>query len=151
MRFEVEKSTESGEKRRTAMAIKPPGPRHRGKLADAKSSPAHNRVVNIRPSHLLISPILLCASLAGAAEPAVGATPDSGCENLLTVVRRSLEDEIGSACPALVPGPGTACAAQREPLRAIVDFIGKRHDADADACETLLEVNKRLRSLPPKG
>ncbi|KJK23589.1 hypothetical protein UB46_14985 [Burkholderiaceae bacterium 16] len=79
------------------------------------------------------------------------ATPDAGCESLLAVVRRSLEDEIGSACPASIPGQGAACTAQREPLRAIVDFIGKRHEADADACETLLEVNKRLRSLPPKG
>ncbi|MGO4611217.1 hypothetical protein AB4142_33285, partial [Variovorax sp. 2RAF20] len=32
LRFEVEKSAEGGEKRRTAIAIKPPGPLHCGKL-----------------------------------------------------------------------------------------------------------------------
>ena len=36
-------------------------------------------------------------------------------------------------------------------LRAIVDFISEREAASADQCDTLLEVNKRLRSLPPKG
>ena len=109
--------------------------------------------MNFRLSQRLLPLLLLCASLAGAAEPSADAPSDAGCESLLTVVRRSLEEEVGAACPApaQVPAPATTCAAQREPLRAIVDFIGKRKAASADECETLLEVNKRLRSLPPKG
>lgn len=120
---------------------------HRGKQGDAKSSHPHNRGVKFHLSPVLVWPILLCATVACAAEAGADASSASGCERLLCVVRRSLEDEIGAACPA----PATACAAQREPLRTIVDFIGKRHADDADACETLLEVNKRLRALPPKG
>ncbi|AJG18647.1 hypothetical protein [Cupriavidus basilensis] len=111
--------------------------------------------MNLRLSPLLLAPLLLCASLADAAEPSADADAASGagCESLLTVVRHSLEKEIGAACaaPASIPEPATACATQREPLRAIVDFIGKRKAASADECDTLLEVNKRLRSLPPKG
>lgn len=113
--------------------------------------------MNLRLSPLLLAPLLLCASLADAAEPSADAASGAGCESLLTVVRHSLEKEIGAACPASAsapastPAPAAACAAQREPLRAIVDFISLREDAGADECDTLLEVNKRLRSLPPKG
>ncbi|WP_458763428.1 hypothetical protein [Cupriavidus basilensis] len=102
-------------------------------------------------------PLLLCASLADAAEPSADAASGAGCESLLTVVRHSLEKEIDATCavpapaPASTPAPANACAAQREPLRAIVDFISEREAASADQCDTLLEVNKRLRSLPPKG
>ena len=120
--------------------------------------PPHNRAVNLRLSPLLLAPLLLCASLANAAEPSADAASGTGCESLLTVVRHSLEKEIGAACPASAPAPvpasapapATTCAAQREPLRAIVDFISTREAASADKCDTLLEVNKRLRSLPPK-
>ncbi|MGO4328323.1 hypothetical protein AB4Z48_24640 [Cupriavidus sp. 2TAF22] len=106
----------------------------------------------------LLSPLLLCgalscASLALAAEPSSNPASDAGCANLLAVVLRSLEEEFGAACPApaSIPAAATACTAQREPLGAIVDFISTRRAAQADACETLLEVNKRLRSLPPKN
>ncbi|WP_183035669.1 hypothetical protein [Cupriavidus sp. UME77] len=109
--------------------------------------------MNLRLSPLLLAPLLLCASLADAAEPSADAASGAGCESLLTVVRHSLEKEIDATCPApaSTPAPATACAAQREPLRAIVDFISEREAASADQCDTLLEVNKRLRSLPPKG
>ncbi len=119
--------------------------------------PPHNRAVNLRLSPLLLAPLLLCASLADAAEPSADAASGAGCESLLTVVRHSLEKEIDATCavpapaPASTPAPANACAAQREPLRAIVDFISEREAASADQCDTLLEVNKRLRSLPPKG
>ncbi|MDF3835929.1 hypothetical protein P3W85_23690 [Cupriavidus basilensis] len=110
--------------------------------------------MNRRLIHFLLLPALLCASLAAAAGPSPEAADNAGCEGLLAVVRRSLEEEIVSACPAAAPAsisaPAPACAAQQEPLRAIVDFIGQRRAADADECDTLLEVNKRLRSLPPK-
>ncbi|GAB7546497.1 hypothetical protein [Cupriavidus sp. 8B] len=72
--------------------------------------------MNLRLSQRLLPPLLPCASLAGAAEPSADAVSGAGCESLPTVVRRSLEEEIG-----------------------------------ADECDTLLEVSKRLRSLPPKG
>ncbi|WP_416048067.1 hypothetical protein [Cupriavidus basilensis] len=111
--------------------------------------------MNLRLSPLLLAPLLLCANLADAAEPSADAASGAGCESLLTVVRHSLEKEIGATCPAsapaATPAPANACAAQREPLRAIVDFISEREAASADQCGTLLEVNKRLRSLPPKG
>ncbi|QOT77647.1 hypothetical protein [Cupriavidus basilensis] len=113
--------------------------------------------MNLRLSPLLLAPLLLCASLADAAEPSADAASGAGCESLLTVVRRSLEKEIDATCavpapaPASTPAPANACAAQREPLRAIVDFINEREAASADQCDTLLEVNERLRSLPPKG
>ncbi|MCP3022246.1 hypothetical protein [Cupriavidus basilensis] len=113
--------------------------------------------MNLRLSPLLLAPLLLCASLADAAEPSADAASGAGCESLLTVVRHSLEKEIDATCavpapaPASTPAPANACAAQREPLRAIVDFISEREAASADQCDTLLEVNKRLRSLPPKG
>lgn len=111
--------------------------------------------MNLHLSPLLLAPLLLCASLADAAERSADAASGAGCESLLTVVRHSLEKEIGAACAASASAaastPATACAAQREPLHAIVDFISEREAASADQCDTLLEVNKRLRSLPPKG
>ncbi|NUA25663.1 hypothetical protein [Cupriavidus basilensis] len=111
--------------------------------------------MNLRLSPLLLAPLLLCASLADAAEPSADAASGAGCESLLTVVRHSLEKEIDATCPASAPAstpaPANACAAQREPLRAIVDFISEREAASAEQCDTLLEVNKRLRSLPPKS
>ncbi|WP_454720703.1 MULTISPECIES: hypothetical protein [Cupriavidus] len=120
-----------------------------------------------------MSGLLLCASPARAAEPAAdaasvasaasaaasatisaadNAAAVAGCANMLAIIERSLEEELGKACaaPASIPAAATACAAQQEPPRAIADYIGKRRAAAADACETLLEVNKRLRTLPPK-
>ncbi|WP_237717410.1 hypothetical protein, partial [Cupriavidus basilensis] len=61
--------------------------------------------MNLRLSQHLLPPLLLCASLAGAAEPSADATSGAGCESLLTVVRRSLEEEISAACPAPAPAP----------------------------------------------
>ncbi|WP_420992610.1 hypothetical protein ACKI2N_007095 [Cupriavidus sp. 30B13] len=109
--------------------------------------------MNLRLSPLLVSGVLVCASLACAAEPRADAAADAGCASMLAVVQRSLEEELGTACPApaSIPAAATACAAQQEPLRAIADYIATRRAADADACETLLEVNKRLRTLPPKN
>jgi len=124
----------------------------------------NHRFSPLPTSGALLSGALLCGALlcagparaepsAEAATAAGNAAAVAGCANMLAVIERSLEEELGKACaaPASIPAAATACAAQQEPLRAIADYIGKRRAADADACETLLEVNKRLRTLPPKS
>ena len=44
-----------------------------------------------------------------------------------------------------------ACEAKNGRIRAMLEIVEQRRQRKADECETLAQVNRLLRTLPPKG
>jgi hypothetical protein len=44
-----------------------------------------------------------------------------------------------------------ACEAKNGQIRAMLEIVEQRRQRKADECETLAQVNRLLRTLPPKG
>ncbi|QOT77200.1 hypothetical protein [Cupriavidus basilensis] len=78
---------------------------------------------------------------------AASAVEVAQCGDLLAIVRDSLVKEVEVPCAH--PAPAT-CNERKRPLLAITDYIRERSANRGDDCDTLLEVNRRLRALPPK-
>lgn len=78
---------------------------------------------------------------------AASAVEVAQCGDLLTIVRDSLVKEVEVPCAH--PSPAT-CNERKRPLLAITAYIRERSANRGDDCDTLLEVNRRLRALPPK-
>lgn len=91
-------------------------------------------------------------ALLGAA-PAMAATPDpaladtSGCTALIDIVEESLRGEIAVTCPS---SDKVVCESKNGQIRALLEIIDQRRKRNADECETLVQVNRLLRALPPK-
>lgn len=81
-----------------------------------------------------------------ASDPALADT--SGCTALIDIVQESLRGEIAKACPN---DNKEACDAEAGHIRALLDIIDQRRKRKADECETLAQVNRLLRTLPPKS
>ncbi|WP_255371074.1 hypothetical protein [Cupriavidus sp. YR651] len=85
---------------------------------------------------------------------AMAATPDpaladtSGCTALIDIVQESLRGEIDVAC---VEAGKAACEVKNGQIRALLEIIDQRRKRNADECETLVQVNRLLRTLPPKS
>jgi hypothetical protein len=43
------------------------------------------------------------------------------------------------------------CEAKNGQIRALLEIIDQRRKRNADECETLAQVNRLLRALPPKS
>ena len=80
-----------------------------------------------------------------ASDPALNDT--SGCTALIDIVQESLRGEIDVVCPKDVKD---ACEAKNAQIRALLDIVDQRRKRNADECETLVQVNLLLRTLPPK-
>ncbi|WP_416047714.1 hypothetical protein [Cupriavidus basilensis] len=78
---------------------------------------------------------------------AASAVEVAQCGDLLAIVRDSLVKEVEVPCAH--PSPA-ACNERKRPLLAITAYIRERSTSRGDDCDTLLEVNRRLRALPPK-
>ncbi|MCY0857917.1 hypothetical protein [Cupriavidus sp. D39] len=78
---------------------------------------------------------------------AASAADVAQCGDLLAIVRDSLVKEVEVPCahPSLA-----TCKERKRPLQAITAYIRERTGNRSDDCDTLLEVNRRLRALPPK-
>ncbi|KAI3589962.1 hypothetical protein D9X30_5545 [Cupriavidus sp. U2] len=80
-----------------------------------------------------------------ASDPALNDT--SGCSALIDIVQESLRGEIDVVCPK---DGNEACEAKNGQIRALLDIVDERRKRKADECETLVQVNRLLRTLPPK-
>ena len=80
-----------------------------------------------------------------ASDPALNDT--SGCTALIDIVQESLRGEIDVVCPK---EGKEACEAKNGQIRALLDIVDERRKRKADECETLVQVNRLLRTLPPK-
>jgi len=80
-----------------------------------------------------------------ASDPALNDT--SGCTALIDIVQESLRGEIDVVCPK---DGREACEAKNGQVRALLEIIDQRRQRKADECETLVQVNRLLRTLPPK-
>lgn len=81
-----------------------------------------------------------------ASDPALSDT--SGCSALIDIVQESLRTEIDVVCPK----DGKAdCEAKNGQIRALLDIVAERRKRRADECETLAQINRLLRTLPPKS
>ncbi|RZT41547.1 hypothetical protein [Cupriavidus agavae] len=80
-----------------------------------------------------------------ASDPAL--TDTSGCTALIDIVQESLRSEIEVACPK---NGRETCEAKNGQIRAMLDIIEERRKRKADECDTLVQVNRLLRTLPPK-
>jgi len=80
-----------------------------------------------------------------ASDPALADT--SGCSALIDIVRESLRGEINLDCPV---SDNDACMAKNGQIRALLEIIDARRQRKADECDTLAQVNRLLRTLPPK-
>jgi hypothetical protein len=85
-------------------------------------------------------------ALAATPDPALADT--SGCTALIDIVQESLRGEIDVACPA---SDKVVCEAKNGQIRALLEIIDQRRKRNADECETLAQVNRLLRALPPKS
>ncbi|WP_257993637.1 hypothetical protein [Cupriavidus pauculus] len=85
------------------------------------------------------------AAVQPASDPALNDT--SGCTALIDIVEESLRGEIDVICPK--DGKDT-CEAKNGQIRALLDIVEERRKRKADECETLVQVNRLLRTLPPK-
>lgn len=81
-----------------------------------------------------------------ASDPALNDT--SGCTALIDIVQESLRGEIDVVCPK---EGKDACEAKNGQVRALLEIIEERRKRKADECETLAQVNRLLRTLPPKS
>lgn len=88
------------------------------------------------------------SAMAGqpASDPALADT--SGCTALINIVQESLRGELDVPCAE--PGMA-ACEAKNGQIRALLEIIDQRRQRKADECETLVQVNRLLRALPPKA
>lgn len=84
-------------------------------------------------------------ALQPASDPALNDT--SGCTALIDIVQESLRGEIDVVCPK---DGKDACEAKNGQIRALLDIVDERRKRKADECETLVQVNRLLRTLPPK-
>ncbi len=91
---------------------------------------------------------VLLAAQAVAALPDPGLADTSGCTAMLDIVQESLRSEIEVVCND--PGkPG--CDEKNGQIRVILDIIDRRRQRGADECDTVAQVNRLLRALPPRG
>lgn len=92
---------------------------------------------------MLVSAPLL--AVQPASDPALADT--SGCTALVDIVQESLRGEIDVACPK---DGKEACESKNDQIRSLLDIIEQRRKRKDDECETLVQVNRLLRTLPPK-
>ncbi|WP_420995428.1 hypothetical protein ACKI2N_004855 [Cupriavidus sp. 30B13] len=88
---------------------------------------------------------------AGAAwaEPASPAAAEAAnCGDLLAIVRDSLDKEAEVSCAR--GSAAASCGERKRPLQAVTSYIRQRAANGGDDCDTLLEVNRRLRALAPR-
>ncbi len=78
-----------------------------------------------------------------ASDPALDDT--SGCTALIDIVQESLRGEIDVVCAK------EGCEAKNGQIRALLDIVDQRRKRKDDECETLAQVNRLLRALPPKN
>ncbi|KDP88744.1 hypothetical protein CF70_028720 [Cupriavidus sp. SK-3] len=83
---------------------------------------------------------------AEVAEPA-SSVEAAQCGDLIAIVRDSLDREVAVSCAR---SGASSCSERKRPLLAITTYIQQRTAAGSDDCETLLEVNRRLRALPAR-
>lgn len=81
-----------------------------------------------------------------ASDPALADT--SGCTALINIVQESLRGELEVPC---AEPNREACEAKNGQIRAMLEIVEQRRQRKADECETLAQVNRLLRTLPPKG
>ncbi|WP_231906843.1 hypothetical protein [Cupriavidus sp. D384] len=93
---------------------------------------------------------MIAAAPAGAVQPASdpALNDTSGCTALIDIVQESLRGEIDVVCPK---DGKDACEAKNGQIRALLDIVDERRKRKADECETLVQVNRLLRTLPPKS
>src|SRR5262249_16638093 len=108
-----------------------------------------------RPMHLFktlyrwlpaLAVMLAAQVVAATADPGLADT--SGCTAMLDIVQESLRGELDQTCG----DPDKAmCETKNGQIRVILDIIDKRRQRGADECDTVAQVNRLLRTLPPRG
>lgn len=85
-------------------------------------------------------------ALQPASDPALADT--TGCTALIDIAQESLRGEIDVVCPK---DGKEVCEAKNDQIRALLDIIEQRRKRKDDECDTLVQVNRLLRTLPPKS
>ncbi|CAG2127717.1 hypothetical protein [Cupriavidus plantarum] len=94
----------------------------------------------------VLAGMLAAQALAVAPDPGLADT--SGCTAMLDIVQESLRSEIEVVCnDPNKPG----CDQKNGQIRVILDIIDHRRQRGADECDTIAQVNRLLRTLPPRG
>lgn len=95
-------------------------------------------------------PVLIAVAPVWAVQPASdpALADTSGCTALIDIAQESLRGEIDVVC---AKDGKDACEAKNGQIRAVLDIIDQRRKRNADECDTLVQVNRLLRALPPKS